>query len=373
MNRNEIKDARIKYILEHPKLSNSQLAEPLDFANGESVRKFRKKNCLPSKQLHPSNDELESKIVKKTKTNGRTVEELADNLVVTEDEIENAIENLQSNHFIVNNFDGKIKMGKSIPHLPNVIMDDKWEEVEYSIGIISDTHLCSKWERLDILEELYDRFDSAGVDVVYLAGNWIEGEASFNESEIHTHGMREQVQYFVDNFPQRHGIKTYVLSGNDHESWYMQKTHINIGEYLEDTARRSGRDDIIDLGFMERDIEYKQPEGSSTLRVIHAGQGSSAATSIAAQKYVDALGEKERPSIVVIGHYHRLFYSNHRNIHLLQAGCTVELNPFARKNKLVHDIGGCIMHVKQNRQGKFTSVKVEFITFDDRERFEYKW
>ena len=367
------KEEKIEFILQHPELTNRQLADALGYASERSLRRFRSTNCLPSKSTTPQNTDLEDKIKKRIKNCGRTVEELADAFAVGEEDIEHAVDNMLDNHFIVNNFDGNLQMGKAIAHTPKKVVRGNWDEVEYSIGIISDTHICSKYERLDLLEEIYDRFEHAGVEIVYHGGNWIDGDASFNQNDLIVHGMRNQVQYFVENYPERHGIKTYILSGDDHCGWYVQKTNINIGEYLEDIAKRNGRNDLFDLGYMERDIEYKQAEGSSNIRVIHGGGGSSAATSAAAQKYIEMLGEKEKPSIVIIGHYHRLFYSNHKNIHLIQAGCVVDLNPFARKKKFTHDIGACIMHVKQNRQGVFTSVKMEFITFDDRTNFEYKW
>ena len=84
-------------------------------------------------------------------------------------------------------------------------------------GAIGDTHLCSNYSRLDILESLYDIFHSLGVNTVYHTGNYVDGEAPFNTNEIHAHGIDGQARYFVENYPQRPGITTYYVDGDDHE------------------------------------------------------------------------------------------------------------------------------------------------------------
>ena len=37
---------------------------------------------------------------------------------------------------------------------------------EFLFGVSSDQHLCSKYERLDLLNDLYDRFEKAGCKYV---------------------------------------------------------------------------------------------------------------------------------------------------------------------------------------------------------------
>jgi len=71
---------------------------------------------------------------------------------------------------------------------------------------------------------------------------------------------------------------------------------------IEDEAKRNGRNDLIFIGHMERDIEYKQAKGSSIIRVIHAGGGSAYAVSYTSQKYVESLQGGEKPQIVLVGH-----------------------------------------------------------------------
>jgi biotin operon repressor len=141
-------------------------------------------------------------------------------------------------------------------------------------GAIADTHLCSKYARLDVLNALYDVYEREGIRDVYLAGNWIDGEARFNKYDLYCIGVENQIAYFLKHFPHRKGITTHVLSGDDHCGWYVQREGINIGKVLEDRAIESGRTDIVDIGYMERDFCFKKGTGKSILRVIHPGGGS---------------------------------------------------------------------------------------------------
>ena len=168
-------------------------------------------------------------------------------------------------------------------------------------------------------------------------------------------------------------METKIISGDDHEGWYVQREHINVGKVMQLYAREAGRDDLEDLGYMERDIAYEQPGGRSIIRVIHAGGGSAYATSYTSQKYAESLQGGEKPDIVLVGHFHKFEYGYPREIHMIQGGTTCDQTPHMRKKKLQAHVGGCILWVVQNERGIFTSVKVQWIPFFDKKFFAYKW
>ena len=106
----------------------------------------------------------------------------------------------------------------------------EWTHV---FGFTTDNHLCNKHSRLDVLNAAYDHFEREGITTVYNAGNWIDGEARFNKTELVTApGLDHQLDYMIDVFPQRNGIKTHYIAGDDHEGWYSQREGIEIGRYL---------------------------------------------------------------------------------------------------------------------------------------------
>jgi len=243
------------------------------------------------------------------------------------------------------------------------------------IGGISDTHLGSKHERLDVLNALYDLYEEAGVTQVFHGGNWIEGEARFNRYDINVYGMDAQVDYFIDHYPQRSGLTTYYVAGDDHEGWYQQRELVNIGERLEERAQARGRQDLVYLGYVEADVQLVGPGGVSTpMRVMHAGGGSSYAISYAPQKIIESLQGGEKPSILFIGHYHKAVYLFIRNIHTVSLGTGQDQSMFMRKHKIEAHVGGWIIRFKQDPiDGHITRFAGEFIPFYDRGYYEKRY
>lgn len=317
----------------------------------------------------------EKELIRLLKRKRVSVDELADHFSVPPKEIGKAINRLREKNILVDSFGTDFQLARSIAPVeePHKIDLTKHKEREFCFGAIADTHLGSKYERLDVLNALYDRFASYGVNTVFLGGNMIEGEARFNVYDIYVRGIEDQVSNFVEKFPQRKGITTKFVTGDDHEGWYVQREHLDVGRTIIDRAKDAGRKDLEYLGHMERDIEFKQPGGCSILRVIHAGGGSTYAISYTSQKYVETLQGGEKPSIVIAGHFHKLDHSYPREVHVIQPGCTQDQTPFMRKRRIQAMVGGVVMWVKQNDIGIFTSVKVEFLPFYDKKFYTYRW
>lgn len=248
-----------------------------------------------------------------------------------------------------------------------------WKHNKFKFGAIADTHLGSDFERLDVLNTLYDIFADEGIDTVYHGGNYIDGECKFNKYEIHTHGLTPQIEYMIENYPKRDGITTYIISGDDHEGWFAQREKINIGEYMEMKARRAGRNDLIDMGYLECDIELegvpdanKQVDGHAWMRLMHGGGGTAYAVSYTPQKIVESLQGGEKPSVLLLGHYHKFDHCYPREVHTIQLGCTQDQTKFMRKKKLQAMVGGCIIELNQAADGTINRCKVEFISFFDK-------
>jgi predicted phosphodiesterase len=245
-------------------------------------------------------------------------------------------------------------------------------------GVIADTHLASKYCRLDALGAMYDIFAADGIDTVFLLGNIVDGEARFNTFDLLAHGIKEQTDYLIDNFPHREGVTTKFITGDDHEGWWIQREGINIGAHFESEARAQGRTDLHYVGHMEHNIELKRPQGSAFVRLLHAGGGSSYAYSYSSQKILEAMQGGEKPTILLIGHYHKFDYTYPRGTHALQAGCFEDQTPFMRKKKLEAMLGGCSIEVHQDERGIVRSFGVRWYPFYDRsfykgKNWKYHW
>lgn len=297
-----------------------------------------------------------------------TIESLSDRFDVGISKIKEAIEMLKEKNVNLSNIDNSISLSDKIEtSKPTIIPQNAMIGKRVKIGFVTDNHLGSRYERLDVLNAMYDIFQKRGIDTVYNAGNVIDGEARFNKFDIHTYGMDNQCQYFAEKYPQRDGIKTYFITGDDHEGWYVQREGINIGNHMQDIAKKNNRDDLIYLGHMEHDIILKAPKGQAVLRIIHPGGGSSYAYSYTSQKIVESYSPGEKPDIVLGGHYHKASYNYIRGVHFVQGGCTMDQSPFMRKKRLEAHVGGWVIEYEQSANGVIISFSCEFFPFYGKE------
>lgn len=240
--------------------------------------------------------------------------------------------------------------------------DAEWNRA----GLVSDTHLGCKEERLDALHATYDIFASEGIKRVFHAGNIVDGYIpKINGATAIVTTPDDQAQYVVDNYPAREGITTYFITGDDHEGWWRG---LNFGAYLSMIAREQGRKDLVYLGHVEADVELKTKSGkSSVMKIQHPGGGSSYARSYTAQKQVEAFQGGEKPAILVQGHYHVNNYMIERNVHVISLPGFQDQTIFARKKRLRMDVGGGILEWKQNpKDGAIVRLRYELIPFFDR-------
>lgn len=307
---------------------------------------------------------------------GQTLRSLADTYDVSPRRIEEAVETLRAQHLLVEETAEGYTLATTVLPPPDTYRIDTLGKpmVEYPIGVLADTHIGSKYERLDVLIDLFERFAAAGVGDVYVAGNWIDGSGRrFNQHDIYVHGVAEQVANFLAKWPHHPGITSHVLSGDDHEGWFVQDSFTNIGHVLQDEAVRAGRDDIRDLGYMERDVEFTQHGGSAKVRIVHAGGGSAYATSYSTQKIAESYSGGEKPQVLIAGHYHKFNYDYPREIHAIQPGCVQRQTPFMRKRRIPAHVGGCIVRLTQNELGIFTSVTCEWMPYYDQTFYAHGW
>lgn len=214
-------------------------------------------------------------------------------------------------------------------------------------AVASDQHLCSKYAREDCLNEFYDQVARRGITTVLNAGNWIDGEATFNKFDLKVHGMDAQMRYLAEHYPHRDGVVTAAITGADHEGWYSRREGIDVGQYAANTMKHAGRSDWVDLGFMECFIPlvHSATGASTQLCLMHPGGGSSYALSYAPQRIVEGFDGGSKPAVLVIGHYHKSGYNLIRNVHTMQAGAFQDQTIFMRQKKLAAHVGGCFVEL----------------------------
>ncbi len=381
-----------QYILDNRHIDDNRILAAGCNSTHDYIRKckvqLRKEGKLPSfdplsrrKEIVPeieSPDDIKVKI--KNLFKGKdvyTIESLSDILDTGISKVRQAVDELVDLGYNFRIENGYVVLSKIIQKSESTKLDiEKMSTGFYKFGAIGDNHLCSRYERLDVLNAIYDLYEAEGIEVVYNTGNWIDGEARFNKHDLNTYGMDNQINYWCKHYPKRNGIKTYFIAGDDHEGWYTQNVGIDIGKYAEMKAREAGRDDLIYLGYMEADVVLKAPDGETIIRVVHPGGGSSYAISYTVQKIVESYQGGEKPHVLLAGHYHKADYTYIRGVHCIQTGTTQDQSPFMRKKKLAAHLGGWTIQFSTDDNGAITRFKQEFFPFYDNEyysKWAYKW
>lgn len=237
------------------------------------------------------------------------------------------------------------------------LFGSKWHRV----GLIADTHLACKEQRIEELHASYDLFAREGIRTVLHAGNIVDGYVEkLNGDSVITPTRDGQAQYVLDHYPQRKGIVTHFITGDDHEGWWIKQGH-NWGRDLHLLAQDSGRQDLRYLGHVEADIEFRAPSGKTCVcKVQHPGGGSSYARSYTGQKQVEAFEGGEKPAILIQGHYHVSNYMQDRGVHVVSMPGFQDQTIFARKHRLRMEVGSGIMEFTQDANGAVARFRLEW-------------
>jgi len=278
----------------------------------------------PRKWIDPQSPIVRSDIIRKLRGGWRGLKSLAEEFNCHPATMRDIVNHLEERGYNVLWDGDRVRIMREAKHAGRALVDgspivDEWRE----FGFITDTHLCSRFERLDVLEAAYDEYAKRGISCVYHGGNIVDGEWDNNRYELKAHGITDQALYCLDHYPQRRDITTYYITGSCHEGWWLKREGIDFGRYLQFEARDRGRDDLVYLGFLEADIVLRSSRGNTSnfMRLFHPGGGSSYAISYVTQKIVESLSGGEKPSLMLVGHFHKSMYHMVRNVHVIQGGC----------------------------------------------------
>lgn len=216
------------------------------------------------------------------------------------------------------------------------------------IGVVSDTHLCSRHQQLTHLKTLYQRFYDEGIDTVLHAGDLVEGIRMYRgwELEVLHHGCDEQAAYAVEHYPSHPGMKTYLISGN-HDASFRTNGGVNI---VKRVCNR--REDMIFLGDSGA---YLDLPGGMKVYLQHGAKGVPYARSFRLQKAAENFPQNtfndrnRRPDLYIVGHYHvTATLPDYQNIFSMKPGCFQSQTEFLRRLGLCPDVGGWILEYKLN-------------------------
>ena len=286
----------------------------------------------------------------------KTLIEICEALELKDYEVIGLVELMKQDGELLDYVNGEIvKLRKPIKNNDIYELPNNMEHLK--LLLISDTHLCSKYDRLDILRYLYDKAEDKGIKHILHSGDFTDGKSHRPE---HIYELKElsydgQVEYCVEKYPTFSG-KTYVIAGN-HDGWWYKSAG---SEIVKSIAKQ--REDIIYLGSDVADMKI----GKLKIRLFHGNKGNAYAKSYRLQKYLDAIPVEEKPHILQTGHIHQAFYYKQDNTHCLQTGCLEDLTPYARSLGFNGDKSCWWLDINFDDKGNIYSITPELETFGNK-------
>lgn len=280
--------------------------------------------------------------------------EICQELELKDYEVIGIIELMKQDGELIDFIDGEIvKLKKPLQN--NDVYEIPHNLEHLKLLLISDTHLCSKYDRIDILRYLYDKAEDLGVKHILHSGDFTDGRSNRPEHiyELKEHSYQGQIDYCIDKYPSFSG-KTYAIQGN-HDNWWYKS---NGSEILKPISR--AREDIIYLGSDVADLKI----GKLKIRLFHGQGGVSYAKSYKIQKYLDTIPIEEKPHILQTGHIHQAFYYKQDNTHCFQTSCLEDQTPYCRGLGLSNDKSCWWVDVEFDNKGNVYSVRPELETFN---------
>ena len=299
--------------------------------------------------------ELYNKIKYLTKKK-KSLIEICEYLELKDYEVIGLVKLMQQDGELIDYINGEIIKLKTPPKTNDVYQVENTSS-HIPLLLISDTHLCSKYDRLDILRYLYDKAEDKGVKHILHSGDFTDGKSNRPEHiyELREHSYEGQVDYCVDKYPTFDG-KTYVISGN-HDDWWYKSTGSEIVK-----AIAKQRDDIVYLGSDVADLNI----GKLKVRLFHGKGGNAYARSYKIQKYLDSIPLEERPHILQTGHIHQSFYMKQDNTHCFQTSCLEDLTPYARGMGFSNDKSVWWLEIDMDSKGNIQNITQELETFNNK-------
>ncbi len=219
-------------------------------------------------------------------------------------------------------------------------------------GIISDTHIGSKYYDSDLMTYASKVFTKEKVDFVLHAGDVIEGMYPRRGGQIYELediGIDAQVEHAVKEMKK---IKQplYFITGN-HDFTAKQIAGIIVGYRVEDKVKNAK--------FLGEDYGRLVLRSGVTIDLVHPYDGTAYAISYKTQKRADSLEGGSKPNVMIVGNYHKAEYLFYRNIHIFQAGTLQSQTPFMRGKGISAHKGFWVIEL-YSKKGTVTHLKQTF-------------
>ena len=230
------------------------------------------------------------------------------------------------------------------------------------IGVVSDTHLGSKYQQLSYLRETYRRFADAGAQQVLHCGDLLDGVDVYRgqHAQQFLHTYDDQIDYAIEHYPR--DLPTVVIGGN----------HDLAG------VKRGDSDPLRRLAAERPDITYAGPfsawpqYGRLLWYLLHPDGKGAYAVSYKMQKIIESFEGGNKPHVLLVGHWHQMLYLHLRNVHGIHPGCFQAQTEHDRRLALQPQIGAVLLEITVEQDGALHTITPRFIRYFIPKEKDYK-
>lgn len=256
---------------------------------------------------------------------------------------EEMIESLQEQGYRITRDDPGVQ--RDIAYVKSMSVE-RWDGGEtLRFGVVSDTQLGSRKQQLTFLNMTYDRFQANGIDTVLHCGDLVDGDGRVypgQQYDLFVHGYSKQLEYAIEKYPARDGMKTYLIAGNHDWSFWQ----------------RGGADILAEMAKERKDILYQGYGGAAlnlngiSIYLIHLKSGLTYARSYKIQKIIEQFAPAQKPDMLFAGDKHSWAHlPMYRNVFATQMGCFQAQTDHEKRLGLYPEIGGMVVEVQYGTKG----------------------
>lgn len=231
------------------------------------------------------------------------------------------------------------------------------------VGVVSDTHIGSKYQQITALRDFYKYADGRGVQAYLHGGDVLEGIHQAHRDaayEQYAFGVDAQVDAVVSQYPKSANGDTLHVAGN-HDDWAFQNVGVTSGSMIQ--ARRP---DLKYLGYHSAFVEL----GEIRILVQHGSKGgNSYAKSYRVQKLIEGLSDEERTAtdLAMFGHWHNDGYlGRYMGVMTFMLPCFKAQDRFLRMLGRNPTIGGLVLEIEFTRDKKVWTVRQDWRLYEPR-------
>ena len=224
------------------------------------------------------------------------------------------------------------------------------------ICLLSDPHYASVFDRVDVMEWIYDECERRGIDSIFCAGDLTDGYYPLrpnHQKNQKVNGYDAVLEYVLNVHPYSRYIKFFTIAGN-HDKAFKKSDNKNI---CEEIAKK--RSDIVYLGEDSADVQI----GKLLLHIYHGYGRSKKSLLERIQDYYQKLSENV-PDILQMGHIHHSFFDVINGTYAFQAAALTNQTDPVGKGDWGCEISCWFVKISFDEFGNVIEVIPELKTFE---------